>query len=130
MNLKKRYRLLLLAIVGGYFFVGVSAYMQTKSSASVCLFKNLTGYPCPGCGTTRGTILLFKGHFLESILLNPVALILNLMAITAIVMIIRDLWLKKSDFHKLSTRKIHPILLVILVVLVLLNWAWNISKGL
>lgn len=130
MNLKKRYRLLLLAIVSGYFFVGISAYMQTQTSASVCVFKNLTGYPCPGCGITRGTILLFRGNILESILLNPVALIINLMAIMATIMIIRDLLLNKSDFQRLITRKIHPIILLILVLLVLLNWVWNIRKGL
>lgn len=130
MNLKKKYRLLLLAIVSGYFFVGVSAYLQTKTSASVCLFKNLTGYPCPGCGSTRGTILLFKGHFMESILLNPVALIINVLAIIAIVMIVRDLWLNKTDFNTLITRKIHPVILAIIVILTLLNWMWNISKGL
>jgi len=130
MNLQKKYHLLLLAIVGGYFFVGISAYFQSKSTHSVCVFKNLTGYPCPGCGSTRATILLFKGNLIESLLLNPVGLIINIMALTTLFMIIRDLWLNKSDFNKLITRKIHPIILIIIVILVLLNWAWNISKGL
>ena len=130
MELKKRYRLLLLAIVGGYFFVGVSAYLQTQSHATVCIFKNITGYPCAGCGITRGTILLFKGHLIESILLNPIALVINVFAIFAFVMISRDLILNKTDFHTLSTKKINPYFLAVLVILVMLNWAWNIHKGL
>lgn len=130
MGFEKRYRLLLLAIVGGYFFAGISAYLQSQTTHTICIFKNITGYPCPGCGTTRGTILLFKGRFFESIMLNPVALFMNIMAVTAFVMIIRDLLLHKSDFHKFSTRKIHPLILALVVLLVIANWIWNIHKGL
>lgn len=130
MELKRRYRLLLLAIVGGYFFVGVSAYLQTQNHPTVCIFKNITGYPCAGCGITRGTILLFRGQFIESILLNPVAIVINVFAIFTFVMISRDLLLNKSDFHTLSTKKINPYFLAVLVVLVILNWIWNIQKGL
>jgi hypothetical protein len=129
MNLKKQNRLLLLAIVSGYFFVAISAYFQSQSTKSICLFKNLTGYPCPGCGATRSTILLFKGHFIESILLNPVGLIINIMAISAIILIVRDLLLNKTDFNRLVTKKIHPFLLAVIVILVLINWVWNIVKG-
>ncbi len=130
MELKKGNRLLLLAMVGGYIFIGVSAILQNYSHSSICIFKNITGYPCPGCGITRGSILLFKGEILESILLNPAAIVVNIMALVAIVLIIRDSVKGTTLFQKLSTQKMNPYLLILLVVLVILNWIWNIYKGL
>ena len=36
-----------------------------------CLFKALTGVPCPGCGVTRSILALASGHFAEAWRANP-----------------------------------------------------------
>jgi len=41
----------------------------------VCLFRLVTGYQCPGCGTTRALHQLVHGHFLAAFMLNPLLLI-------------------------------------------------------
>jgi hypothetical protein len=35
-----------------------------------CLFHEITGFACPGCGLTRGFHALFNGHFLTSLHYN------------------------------------------------------------
>jgi Protein of unknown function (DUF2752) len=37
----------------------------------VCVFRFLTGYQCPGCGSTRAMHQLLHGHLLAAFMLNP-----------------------------------------------------------
>ena len=37
----------------------------------VCLFRFLTGYQCPGCGSTRAAHQLLHGHVVTAFTLNP-----------------------------------------------------------
>ena len=41
----------------------------------VCIFRLLTGFTCPGCGSTRAMHQLLHGHFLAAFMLNPLFLI-------------------------------------------------------
>ena len=41
-----------------------------------CLFRALTGYLCPGCGTLRAIHQLLNGHFAAAFRLNPLMLLL------------------------------------------------------
>src|SRR4030067_1301132 len=36
-----------------------------------CVFKGLTGIPCPTCGSTRSVVSLSQGHVLGSFAENP-----------------------------------------------------------
>lgn len=36
-----------------------------------CAFRYLTGFPCPGCGTTRACIEFFEGHLVEAFYWHP-----------------------------------------------------------
>jgi hypothetical protein len=42
----------------------------------VCLFRFLTGYTCPGCGSTRAMHQLLHGHVVSAFELNPFFLLL------------------------------------------------------
>lgn len=37
---------------------------------SVCVFKTITSFPCPACGTTRGMAFLFQGHVFDALKCN------------------------------------------------------------
>lgn len=37
----------------------------------VCLFRLVTGYTCPGCGSTRAMHQLLHGHVVTAFMLNP-----------------------------------------------------------
>jgi Protein of unknown function (DUF2752) len=41
----------------------------------LCPFRFLTGFTCPGCGTTRALHQLLHGHFAAAFMLNPLLLV-------------------------------------------------------
>src|SRR5262245_10384073 len=41
----------------------------------ICMFRFLTGYQCPGCGSTRALHQILHGHFVAAFMLNPLLLI-------------------------------------------------------
>lgn len=47
----------------------------TNGSYCVCPSKLIYHIPCPGCGTTRATILMLKGDILPALHLNPNSLL-------------------------------------------------------
>lgn len=50
-----------------YYFVVRSVFH------AFCPLLILTGFPCPGCGTTRAVICIFTGQFVRAWNLNPCA---------------------------------------------------------
>ena len=40
-----------------------------------CPFRLLTGFSCPGCGTTRALHEILHGHFAAAFMLNPLLLL-------------------------------------------------------
>ncbi len=63
----------LIATVFWFLSVAVFAYLNHLAGTryTLCLFKNLTDLPCPGCGGTRATLALLKGHWLAAFAFNP-----------------------------------------------------------
>jgi hypothetical protein len=47
-----------------------------NSGPVLCTFRLFTGLPCPFCGTTRAFGSLIQGNLIESLTLNPLALII------------------------------------------------------
>ena len=40
-----------------------------------CMFRALTGFTCPGCGSTRAMHQILHGHFVTAFMLNPLLLL-------------------------------------------------------
>jgi len=135
MTRNRLYLFLFLALLAGY---GYLFYMFNvnihEHSYNVCLFKNVTGIACPSCGVTRSVVSLLHGHLKEAVLLNPLGLI------TAVIMAVVPFWLfydvvlKKDSLYK-TYQKTETLLkkkqvAIPLITLVLINWIWNIYKGL
>lgn len=98
------------------------------------MIKNITGVPCPSCGSTRAILLLMNGDLQGSLLMNPIGIIL------AVIMVIAPLWIAYdlasgkqtlfdayNNFEKIVNVKWVATILIILVVA---NWIWNIQKNL
>ena len=115
-------------IIAGYFLL--IFYPHFLSDDSFCLFKYITGIPCPACGSTRATVLLFNGEFLKSVLMNPFALITNFLIILSLLWLINDLVKDKNDYFIFMKRDWQLNYKIIFVVVVIANWIWNIKKGL
>jgi hypothetical protein len=56
-----------LALGGVNLLLAASAGRQI----SLCLFKRVTGVPCPTCGFTRGSMQFLAGHPIQGWLYNP-----------------------------------------------------------
>lgn len=133
----KLYSLLSLLISAGYiwlFFNYVTANSVGNSKRSFCLFKHVTNVPCPSCGSTRSVLFLLKGDFIGSLNLNPLGVIVLLIMIITPLWIISDYLLKKQSLY-FFYKKIEEILskkrvAIPAVMVILLNWIWNIYKGL
>ena len=137
MNKNKLYFFLLFACFVGYSWLLFSLQHEHEiqnQEFTVCLFKKVTTVPCPSCGTTRSVMQLSHGNFLSAILINPFGILVGLIMIIAPVWISYDLIQKKDSFYT-TYLKIESILrkrkvAIVLIVLVIANWIWNIKKNL
>lgn len=137
MNKNKLYLFLLFACFVGYSWLLFSLQHEHEiqnQEFTVCLFKKVTTVPCPSCGTTRSVMQLSHENFLSAILINPFGIIVGLIMILAPVWISYDFIQKKETFYT-TYLKIETILrkrkvAIVLIVLVVANWIWNIKKNL
>jgi hypothetical protein len=134
MNRNKLYGLLLIACFLGYGYLYYKTFGIEDETVQVCLIKNVTGYPCPSCGTTRAVLLLFEGNLLDSFLLNPFGILVVFIMTVIPLWIIIDVLQKKARFFN-AYKKVEsiiqkPWIALILIFLVLFNWIWNIYKQL
>ena len=137
MQKNKLYLFIFLACFVGYGWLYFSLQHQQQiqnNEFSVCLVKNITNIPCPSCGTTRAVMEISKGEISQSILLNPFGIIVALIMLVCPIWIVYDYLSKKDSFYQfystseeiLRRKKVY----IPLLILVLLNWIWNINKNL
>ena len=133
MSRNKLYWLLLIACFSGFIYFLYHIQDSENTHFGVCIIKNITGFPCPSCGTTRAVQLLLRGNVLASLQMNPFGILVALIMIIAPFWIVLDLILKKETLYKSykKTEKTIQIkwLAALLILLVMLNWIWNIYKN-
>ncbi len=64
-----------------------------------CLFKSLTGIPCPGCGGQRAVLDLLNGNFIDAFLMYPA--IYPLLILGGLVVV--NLFFPFKQYSKLMT---------------------------
>lgn len=128
------YTIVLTACLAGYIWLFYSLNFHQHFNGGICLIKRVTSIPCPSCGTTRSIILLCQGKIIASILINPFGFLVALAMMFLPVWIIFDLFTKKQTFLSFyrNTEDFlkNPKIAIPVILLVLLNWIWNITKGL
>ncbi|RYD56223.1 MAG: DUF2752 domain-containing protein [Sphingobacteriales bacterium] len=124
-----------LFLLAGWAWLIYNLMYSPVDNLTVCIFKNVTGWPCPSCGTTRSVLAVMQGQLLEGLWLNP----LGLLAVTSLIVL--PLWLaydllrgKESLYssiiafeHYFKRYKLVPILFILFIAG---NWIWNIYKHL
>ena len=131
---KNLYILIMLFCVSGYSWLVMHLDSRwVNVVGSVCVFKKVTGIPCPSCGATRSMIALISGDLINGVLWNPIGLLLLGGLVIFPFWLLHDLALKKNSFHVFYASVEKTIrqkrIAWPLIVLVLLNWCWNIYKG-
>ena len=128
----------LLCLLGGYGGLLILYYvvpgMHESSAFHACLFRNLTGLPCPSCGVTRSVIALASGNLPASAAWNPMGILVAAVMLVLPVWLLYDVTRFRNSFHLFYIRAEAFIrqrsVAVVLTTAVLLNWIWNIYKEL
>lgn len=134
---KKLYLLLFSLCLIGYFWVGIN-YNQTIKRGTevvdVCLFKQVTGLPCPSCGATHSVLYLLQGNIEEAVIINPLGILLFFSMILLPIWLAYDFIKNKNglfNFYKKTEILLRQKQWAIpAIALIMANWIWNIYKGL
>jgi hypothetical protein len=89
---------LLIVIIAPYLIMLSDSHVE--SSQSICPFKMLTGFPCPGCGITKSIIFLYKGDIMQSLSYHIFGPPVILFCIAAICVLTFELITRKNYFDK------------------------------
>lgn len=133
MGKKLFYGLLALAFGLGFLWLALSYSGLVGDEAVKCTFKQLTGIPCASCGTTRSVKLVFAGEFGAALTMNPIGVL------CAFAMVVLPFWVAYDltgnrqtlfELYKKAEAK-WPLRWIAAALggVLLLNWIWNIHKG-
>ena len=81
-----------------------------------CIFHEITGFYCPGCGITRMIISLFKLDFYQAFRYNQLLFILFPFAFILILNALGCIFNKSVPIYKKINNKIWIILIIILII--------------
>ena len=109
-----------LALVGA----GVLLARGAEGSGFVtCPFRQITGYLCPGCGSTRMVLSAVRGQFTKAFLINPLMFVAC--AIGIVLLAVRIVFRRRVVW--LTSAQSRRTFLVILVVFVAVNWLYLLA---
>lgn len=112
-----------LALLGSIFAIALAFFrFEIDRGLTVCLFRRVTGTPCPTCGMTRAAALLLRGEWSAALALHPA---LPLLAAEGAV--VAAIWARGRHRGALA-RWALPLALANLAGLLLL-WAWRWTAG-
>ncbi len=137
MNRNRLYGLLLPACLAGFAWLIVQHHYEgvgPNSGPNACMFKWLTSFPCPSCGSTRSVLAIFNGDLQGAFLINPIGYVVFTVLMLAPGWITYDLIAKRSSlwntYLQTETFLKKPIPAIIAICLILLNWIWCYTKHL
>lgn len=131
------YSFVLILISFGFLWLGFHFIQWNpiqEIGYEVCLFKKITSFPCPSCGSTRAVFSIIKGDFLNAMYLNPLGYLIIVGMLIIPPWILMDLIKKKSSFfnfyQKIIKKISDPKIYIPLILLIIINWIWNLTKNL
>ena len=92
-----------------------------------CLWRTWTGWPCPGCGTTRAMTSLLHGELAHALAFNPLAALAGMTFLAG--GLAAPLWLAAGGQAVSLSARPRPLAMAALAALFLANWAWLYASG-
>ena len=83
-----------------------------------CVFHEMTGLYCPGCGATRSLRFLVRGNIWKSFIYNPIILYMLISTFIFFVFVVKY---KISGKHLNKDKIVLPMLYIGIAVMIL-NW--------
>ena len=133
MTPKRLYLLLGAACAAGYLYLFYAMHSNPDPDGlGACMFRNVTGIPCPSCGSTRSVLAILKGEWQGAMLLNPLGYAVAAGLIAVPIWIAVDLVTGNRSLHR-AWKGLERLIgiqwvALILIALIALNWIWNIYK--
>lgn len=84
-------------------FFNVNNHLETDQS--LCPFKMITGFPCPGCGITKSLVYFYEGDFYKSVSYHILGPLVIVFCLIAIVILTTELITKKEYFNAVMYNK-------------------------
>jgi hypothetical protein len=119
---------MILAIFCGYLALFSFDNLSFQNNIPHCVFKLVTGIPCPGCGMGRSTIELFSGNILNSFRYNILCFPFTLMIIISLFWMFADIVKKKETFFMFINQNMKKKYKFLLFAIVIINWTVNIIR--
>ena len=98
----------------------------------LCPFRNVTGLPCPSCGSTHAVLKLLKLDWKGALYDNPLGYVVAAALVVLPAWILYDLVRRKASFYFFYKRSEAVIgkrwVALALILLVTANWIWSIYK--
>ena len=94
-----------------------------------CLVHEVTGIPCPSCGTTRGMGSLIHGHLVSAVCFNPlmIATLLGVMLYLLYAFVVVAGGLPRLRFDPLCPKEVSLIRILVVCSLVT-DWIYLIAR--
>jgi Protein of unknown function (DUF2752) len=112
-------------LVFGGLVLGIAAFALVEIRLG-CLFRELTGWHCPGCGMTRAVQAVIQGEMAKAFRFNPLGMILLPLIGLGIGMEMLG-WMRRKPLPfrlKLGVRGVGGIAGMILLFWILRNLPW------
>ncbi|MBR4787129.1 MAG: DUF2752 domain-containing protein [Bacteroidales bacterium] len=95
-----------------------------------CPFHRITGLPCPGCGGVRVIHALMAMDIKGALNINPLSVILCILIPVFLILSWVDYFKNTHMMHNIMAKIAHPIITFFIILVIIVNWFWNIYKGL
>jgi hypothetical protein len=94
-----------LTLIIPFFLMFFNEDNHLETDQSLCPFKMLTGFPCPGCGITKSLVYFYQGDLYKSVsyhILGPFVIVFSVVSIVVLTM---ELIIKKEYFNAVIYNK-------------------------
>ncbi|WP_298156107.1 DUF2752 domain-containing protein [Flavobacterium sp.] len=107
----------LITLAVPFFLMQHNADHHLDTAQSLCPFKLLTGFPCPGCGITKSLVYLYDGNLYKSLYYHIFGPFVILFCVVTVFVLSAELATEKEYFNKwLYNRKLAVVLGITLAV--------------
>jgi hypothetical protein len=83
------------------FFIQQNNSGNLDNEQSLCPFKMITGFPCPGCGITKSIVYFYEGDIYKSLLHHLFGPIFILFCVLVLFKLVAEIIYQKPFFDRI-----------------------------